>query len=383
MTMATIDTAELELFRDNVKRFLANEIHPHYEQWEKDAWMPREFWNKLGENGLLCVDQPEQYGGVGVPFQYSMVILNEMAKMGLSSLATGVSVHSDICAPYVEHLGSQAIKDYWLPRMASGEAVAAIGMTEPGAGSDLAGIRTSAVLDGDHYVVNGSKTFISNGQHADIVIMAVKTDPSAGAKGVSLLLMDTSLPGFNKGKKLEKMGLQSQDTSEMFMDNVRVPVDCLLGQEGKGFAYMMNELPRERLNIAVIAVAASEGVLEDTITYVQERKAFGKPLAQLQNTRFTLATCKTDILAARAFVNNCVDLHADSKLDIPTGAAVKLYTTELQGRVADACLQMHGGYGYMMEYPVARAYVDARIQRIYGGASEIMKEVVARDILGR
>lgn len=379
----SIDHAELELFRDNVKRFLENEILPHYEQWEKDSWMPREIWNKLGENGLLCVDQPEQYGGVGVPFQYSMVILNEMARMGLASLATGVSVHSDICAPYIEHLAQEAVKAEWLPKLASGEAVAAIGMTEPGAGSDLAGIRTTAVRDGDFYVVNGSKTFISNGQHADVVIMAVKTDPSAGSKGVSLLLIDTSLPGFGKGKKLEKMGLHSQDTSELFMDNVRVPAACLLGQEGKGFAYMMNELPRERLNIAVIATAASEGTLERTIQYVQDRKAFGKPLSQLQNTRFTLATCKTEIMAARAFVNNCVDLHAEGKLDIPTGAAVKLYTTELQGRVADACLQMHGGYGYMLEYSVARAYIDARIQRIYGGASEIMKEVVAREILGR
>jgi len=379
----SIDQGEFELFRDNVKRFLENEIVPHYEQWEKDSWMPREFWNKLGENGLLCIDQPEQYGGVGVPFQFSMLILDEMAKLGLASLATGVSVHSDICAPYVEHLAKPAVKEYWLPRMASGEAVCAIGMTEPGAGSDLAGIRTTAVRDGDHYVVNGSKTFISNGQHADIVIMAVKTDSTAGAKGVSLLLIDTTLPGFAKGRKLEKMGLHSQDTSEMFMDNVRVPVDCILGQEGKGFAYMMNELPRERLNIAVIAIGASEGILETTIKYVQERKAFGKPLSQLQNTRFTLATCKTEILCHRAFVRQCIDQHAEGKLDIPTGAAVKLACSELQGRVADACLQMHGGYGYMLEYAVSRAYIDARIQRIYGGASEIMKEVVAREILGR
>jgi len=292
-------------------------------------------------------------------------------------------VHSDICAPYLEHLASDAIKSYWLPRMASGEAVCAIGMTEPGAGSDLAGIRTSAVRDGDFYVVNGSKTFISNGQHADIVVMAVKTDPSAGSKGVSLLLIDTTLPGFSKGHKLEKMGLHSQDTSELFMDNVRVPVDCLLGEEGKGFAYMMNELPRERLNIAVTGVAAAEGTLLRTCQYVQERKAFGKPLAQLQNTRFTLAGCHAEVLACRAFVDRCIDLHAEGKLDIPTAAAVKLYATELQGKVADACLQMHGGYGYMLEYPVSRAYIDARIQRIYGGASEIMKEVIAREILGR
>ncbi|MBA4151020.1 MAG: acyl-CoA dehydrogenase [Acinetobacter sp.] len=381
--MSSFDQAELELFRDNVRRFLENEIQPHYEQWEKEGWMPREYWHKLGENGLLCVDMPEQYGGSGVSFHFSMVVNNEMSHMGLCSLATAISVHSDICAPYVEHLASDELKAHWLPRMASGEAVCAIGMTEPGAGSDLAGIRTSAVRDGDFYVVNGSKTFISNGQHADIVVMAVKTDASAGAKGVSLLLIDTSLPGFSKGRKLEKMGLHSQDTSELFMDNVRVPVECLLGEEGKGFAYMMNELPRERLNIAVTGVAAAEGTLARTCQYVQERKAFGKPLAQLQNTRFTLAGCHAEILACRAFVDRCIDLHAEGKLDIPTAAAVKLYATELQGKVADACLQMHGGYGYMLEYPVSRAYIDARIQRIYGGASEIMKEVIAREILGR
>lgn len=381
--MSSFDQAELELFRDNVRRFLENEIQPHYEQWEKEGWMPREYWHKLGENGLLCVDMPEQYGGSGVSFHFSMVVNNEMSQMGLCSLATAISVHSDICAPYVEHLASDELKAHWLPRMASGEAVCAIGMTEPGAGSDLAGIRTSAVRDGDFYVVNGSKTFISNGQHADIVVMAVKTDPAAGSKGVSLLLIDTSLPGFSKGRKLEKMGLHSQDTSELFMDNVRVPVECLLGEEGKGFAYMMNELPRERLNIAVTGVAAAEGTLARTCQYVQERKAFGKPLAQLQNTRFTLAGCHAEILACRAFVDRCIDLHAEGKLDIPTAAAVKLYATELQGKVADACLQMHGGYGYMLEYPVSRAYIDARIQRIYGGASEIMKEVIAREILGR
>ncbi len=381
--MSSFDQAELELFRDNVRRFLENEIQPHYEQWEKEGWMPREYWHKLGENGLLCVDMPEQYGGSGVSFHFSMVVNNEMSHMGLCSLATAISVHSDICAPYIEHLASDDLKAHWLPRMASGDAVCAIGMTEPGAGSDLAGIRTSAVRDGDCYVVNGSKTFISNGQHADIVVMAVKTDPAAGSKGVSLLLIDTSLPGFSKGRKLEKMGLHSQDTSELFMDNVRVPVECLLGEEGKGFAYMMNELPRERLNIAVTGVAAAEGTLQRTCQYVQERKAFGKPLAQLQNTRFTLAGCHAEILACRAFVDRCIDLHAEGKLDIPTAAAVKLYATELQGKVADACLQMHGGYGYMLEYPVSRAYIDARIQRIYGGASEIMKEVIAREILGR
>jgi len=381
--MSQIDPAELELFRDNVKRFLDKEIAPHYEKWEKASWMPREIWNKLGENGLLAVDQDEEYGGASVPYLYSMVVIEETARAGLTSLCTGISVHSDIVAPYLAHLGNAAQKAYWLPKLISGEAVGAIGMTEPGAGSDLANIRTSAIREGDHYVINGSKTFITNGQHAGLVILAAKTDPTAGAKGVSLFLVDTSLPGFARGKNLEKLGLHSQDTSELFFDNMKVPADALLGEEGKGFAYMMQELPRERLNLAVGAVYAAEGVLEETIRYVTERKAFGAPLAQLQNTRFTLAQCKTEIECNKAFLNQCVARYMEGKLDVPTAAMIKLSTTEMQGRVADACLQMHGGYGYMVEYPVARAYVDARIQRIYGGASEIMKEVIARSLVGR
>lgn len=381
--MSAIDAAEYELFRDNVRRFLQAEFLPHYEKWEKESWMPNEFWRKLGENGFLCVDQAEEHGGAGVPFQYSMLILEEMSRLGLSSLATGVSVHSDICAPYIQHLGNEAQRAKWIPKLASGECVAGIGMTEPGAGSDLAAIRTTAIKQGDHYLLNGSKTFISNGQHAGLIIMAAKTDPTAGSKGVSLFLVDTTLPGFSKGKKLEKIGLHSQDTSELFFDNVKLPLDALLGEEGKGFAYMMQELPRERLNIAVIGVYCSEGNLDRTIEYTQERKAFGAPLAQLQNTRFTLATCKTDIEVHKAFLNQCIDRYTEGKLDVPTAAMAKLSCTELQGRVADACLQMHGGYGYMCEYPVSRAFVDARIQRIYGGASEIMKEVIARSLVGR
>lgn len=378
-----IDPAELELFRDNVKRFLEKEITPHYEKWEKESWMPREVWNKMGENGLLAVDQAEEYGGSGVPYQYCMVVLEETARAGLCSLCTGLSVHSDIVTPYVAHLGNEEQKAYWLPKLISGECVGAIGMTEPGAGSDLAGLRTTAVRDGDSYVINGSKTFISNGQHAGLVILAAKTDPAAGAKGVSLFLVDTSLPGFAKGKNLEKIGLHSQDTSELFFDNLRVPASALLGAEGKGFASMMQELPRERLNIAVQAVYASEGVLDATIKYVTERKAFGGTLSQLQNTRFTLAQCKTEIECNKAFLNHGIALYMEGKLDVPTAAMIKLSTTELQGRVTDACLQMHGGYGYMVEYPVARAFVDARIQRIYGGASEVMKEVIARSLVGR
>jgi acyl-CoA dehydrogenase len=378
-----IDPAEYELFRDNVKRFLEKEIAPHYEKWEKESWMPREAWQKLGENGLLAVDQSEEYGGAGVSYPYAALVLEEVAKAGFCSLCTALSVHSDIVTPYVAHIGNEEQRAQWLPKLISGEAVGAIGMTEPGAGSDLAGIRSSAIKQGDHYVLNGSKTFISNGQHADLVIVAAKTDPAAGAKGVSLFLVDTTLPGFAKGKKLEKIGLHSQDTSELFFDNVKLPLNALLGEEGKGFAYMMQELPRERLNIAVQAVYASEGVLNDTVRYVTERKAFGAPLSQLQNTRFTLAQCKTEIECNKAFLNHCIALYLESKLDVPMAAMIKLSTTELQGRVTDACLQMHGGYGYMVEYPVARAYVDARIQRIYGGASEIMKEVIARSLVGR
>ena len=377
------DAAELELFRDNVKRYLEKEIAPHYEQWEKESWMPKEAWLKLGENGLLAVDQDEQYGGSGVTYAYSAIILEEVARAGYGSLCTGLSVHSDICAPYVAHLGTEAQRAHWLPRLTSGECVAGIGMTEPGAGSDLANIRTSAIRQGDHYLLNGSKTFISNGQHAGLIILAAKTDPAAGAKGVSLFLLDTSLPGFSRGRKLEKIGLHSQDTSELFFDNVKLPLDALLGEEGKGFAYMMQELPRERLNIAVQAIYSAEGVLQKTIEYTMERKAFGAPLSQLQNTRFVLAQCKTEIECNKAFLNQCIARYNEGKLDVPTGAMIKLSSTELQGRVADACLQLHGGYGYMVEYSVSRAFVDARIQRIYGGASEIMKEVIARSLVGR
>jgi acyl-CoA dehydrogenase len=267
--------------------------------------------------------------------------------------------------------------------MASGEVIGAIGMTEPGAGSDLQAIRTTAILNGDHYVLNGSKTFITNGQHADLVILAAKTDPNAGAKGVSLFLVDMNLAGCARGRNLEKMGLHAQDTSELFFDNVKLPLDSILGEAGKGFSYLMNELPRERLNLSVCAVAASEGLLADTIAYTQERKAFGKPISQLQNTRFTLATCHTDIAINRAFVDSCVNLYMEGKLDATKAAVAKLASTDMQGRVADACLQMFGGYGYMLEYPAARAYVDARIQRIYGGTNEIMKEVIARSLVGR
>ena len=381
--MMTDMNNELEQFRDMVKRFLDKEIKPFYDQWEKDGIIPREVWHSMGANGLLCVDQPEEYGGVGVSYLYSMVVLEEASRANFASLATGLSVHSDIAAPYVQHIGNEAQRQQWLPKMISGEVIGAIGMTEPGAGSDLQAIRTTAILNGDHYVLNGSKTFITNGQHADLVILAAKTDPNGGAKGVSLFLVDMNLAGCARGRNLEKMGLHAQDTSELFFDNVKLPLDSLLGEAGKGFSYLMNELPRERLNLAVCAVAASEGLLEATITYTQERKAFGNPISKLQNTRFTLATCHTDIAVNKAFTDQCVRQYMEGKLDASTAAVAKLSTTDMQGRVADACLQMFGGYGYMLEYPAARAYVDARIQRIYGGTNEIMKEVIARSLVGR
>ncbi len=375
--------ADLELFRDNFRRFLADHIEPYYAGWEKAGIMPREVWNQLGENGYLCVDMPEEYGGYGVPTNYSLMLVEEASRAGYGSLSTGISVHSEITAPYVLHIGSEEQKKYWIPKLVSGEVVGGIGMTEPGAGSDLQAMRTSAILNGDHYVLNGSKTFISNGQHAGLIILAAKTDPTARAKGVSLLLVDTTLEGFTKGTNLDKIGLHSQDTSELFFDNVKVPKDQLLGVAGQGFAYLMQELPRERLGIAVTALGAIWGSLDVTIKYVNERQAFGQAIGKMQNTRFTLAQAKIDALAADAFIRNCIELYMEGKLDVPTAAAVKAYSSDVQCKVADNLLQMFGGYGYMSEYPISRFYVDSRVQRIYGGTNEIMKEVVARDILGR
>ena len=374
---------ELTAWRDSVQRFLADEVEPHYEQWEKSGILPKELYLKMGEAGLLCVDQPEEYGGIGAPFEFSMVVIEEAARMGFLALASNLSVHSDIAAPYILHLGSEAQKRKYLPKMISGECIGAIGMSEPGAGSDLQGIKTSAIDQGDHYLLNGSKTFITNGQHAGVVVLATKTDPKAGAKGTTLFTFDTSLPGFKRGRNLDKIGLHCADTSELFFDNVKVPKDEVLGRVGGGFGHLIDELPRERLALAVTAVGHAQGALEKTIAYTMERKAFGAPIASLQNTRFELARVKTDIEVHRAFVEKCNALYAVKKLDVPTAAMVKLATTEMEGRVTDACLQLFGGYGYMTEYPISRFWSDARIQRIYGGTSEIMKEVIARSLVGR
>jgi len=379
----TVNAEELSLFRDTVVRFLKDQVEPHYEKWERAGVLPPELYLQMGAAGLLCVDQPEEYGGIGAPFEFCCVVVEEAARMGFLALASNLTVHSDIAAPYILHLGTEAQKKKYLPRMISGECIGAIGMTEPGAGSDLQGIKTSATADGDDYLINGSKTFITNGQNAGVVVLATKTDPRAGAKGTTLFTVDTSLPGFKRGRNLDKIGLHSADTSELFFDNVRVSKDEVLGRVGGGFGHLIDELPRERLVLAVSAVGHAQGALEKTIEYVTSRKAFGQPLASFQNTRFELAKAKTDIEVHRAFVEKCNAQYALGQLDVPTAAMIKLATTEMEGRVTDACLQLFGGYGYMTEYAISRYWADARIQRIYGGTSEIMKEVIARSMVGR
>ncbi len=374
---------ERALFRDNVARLLDAEVAPHYEQWEKDGIVPAQIWCTLGESGLLCVDMPEEFGGCGVPFDYSVVVGAELARMGFGALATNVMVHSDIVAPYLQHIGSEQQKQQWLPKMASGEIVGAIAMTEPGAGSDLQAMRASAKKDGEHYILNGSKTFITNGQHAGLVIVAAKTDPTAGAKGISLFLVDTTLAGFSHGRNMEKIGQHCGDTSELFFDNIRLPASALLGEEGMGFVYLMRELPRERLVIGALACAAARGALDLTVAYTTERELFGQKLSQLQNTRFRIAEMETEYRVNQAFIDQCIGQYSAGELDTATASMAKYSATEMQFRVADGCLQLFGGYGYTSEYPISRAFTDARVQRIYGGASEIMKEVIARSLLGK
>ena len=371
-------TAEHEAFRDQVKRFIAREITPYHDNWEKAGEIDRDLWHKMGAAGLLCCAVPEEYGGPGADFSYSAVVLEELAKANASG--PGVGVHSDIVTPYILHYGSDEQKQEWLPKLVSGEAVGAIAMTEPGTGSDLQGVRTSAIEDGNHLVVNGAKTFITNGQQADVIIVVAKTDPSQGAHGTSLVLVEREREGFSRGRNLEKIGLKAQDTSELFFDNVRVPKTNLLGEEGRGFEYLMSDLPQERLIIALGAVAHAEAGLDWTIEYVKGRKAFGKAIGDFQNTRFRLADVKTEVTIGRAFVEQCLEKHMNGGLDPTTAAMAKLWTTEMENRVLDICLQLHGGYGYMWEYPIARAWADARIARIYVGTNEIMRELIGRSL---
>ena len=375
----TLFEPEHEQFRESLGRFLEAEVLPNLGRYEAQGFIDREVWRKGGAAGFLCPTMPEEYGGAGADRRYSVVVFEETARRGAVGLL-GWSLHSDIVAPYLLHYGAEAVKRAWLPRMATGEAIGAIAMTEPGAGSDLQSIATRAVRDGDHYRLSGSKTFITNGWHCDLVVVAAKTDPAQGARGTSLFVVDTASPGFTKGRPLEKVGLKAQDTAELFMDDVRVPAANRLGEEGRGFACLMQELPWERLQIAITAVALAEGVLEETIAYCRDRKAFGKPLLEFQNTRFALAEAKTELQAARVFVDRCIELVLAGTLDAATASMAKYWCSDLQCKVIDACVQLHGGNGYMREYAVARAWADARASRIYGGTNEIMKELISRSL---
>ncbi|KGE02881.1 acyl-CoA dehydrogenase family protein [Pseudohaliea rubra] len=373
----------MQLFRDMARRAFEQEISPHFEAWEEAHLVPRELWRTLGEAGLLCPDVDEAYGGAGTSPHVTLALIEELSAMGFGGIASGYGIHSNIVAPYLSRHGTEAQKQQWLPRMVTGEAVGALAMTEPGAGSDVQAIRTNAVRDGDGWILNGSKIFITNGIHADLVIVAAITDPGKGAKGTSLFLVDAHLPGFEKSKKIEKIGQHSSDTAQLFFQDVRLPADALLGEENRGFVIMMEELPRERLGIAAQAVAAAEGALALTVDYVQERKAFGQTIGAFQNTRFKLADVKTEIALNRALYEQCADEYARGQLTADKAAMLKLASCEMQCSTVDDCLQLFGGYGYTAEYPISRFYTDARIQRIYGGSSEIMRELVARTMLGK
>ncbi|NIJ12763.1 acyl-CoA dehydrogenase [Saccharomonospora amisosensis] len=370
---------ELDDFRDLARSFCVKELAGNQERWMAQKQIDREVWTKAGEVGLLALSIPEEYGGGGGTFAHEAVLYEEQARCGDG--AWGVSVHNGIVAHYLLAYASEERKREWLPKLASGEYVGAIAMTEPGTGSDLQGIKTRAVRDGDHYVINGSKTFITNGAHADLVVVAVKTDPEAGAKGVSLIAVETSTPGFRRGRVLDKVGLRGQDTAELFFDDVRVPAQNLLGEEeGRGFIQLMEQLPQERLIIAVTAVAGMEGAVDKTIEYTKERTAFGRPIFGFQNTKFKLAEAATEAAVSRAFLDQCIERHLRGELDVQGAAMAKLWTTERVNKVIDECVQLFGGYGYMTEYPIARAWADVRISRIFGGTSEIMKDIISRTL---
>ncbi|MBB1603791.1 acyl-CoA dehydrogenase family protein [Variovorax sp. UMC13] len=370
--------AELQMLRETARRFFHTECVPHQDAWGEQKHADRAIWRRAGELGLLCAGIPEVYGGGGGSFLHEAVICEEQMRALMNSFS--INVHSGIVAHYLLAYGSEAQKQRWLPRMAKGELVAAIAMTEPGAGTDLQRIKTSAVRDDDYYVVNGAKTFITNGLHAGLICVAVKTDAQAGAKGVSLVMIETDdLPGFRRGKLLDKIGQQGQDTVELFFSDMRVPVANLLGgEEGRGFAQLMQQLPRERLLLAVGSAATMQRAVDDTLVYTTQRQIFGAPLIDLQNTRFKLAECQTRATIARTFVDDCVARLVAGTFDVPTAAMAKWWITETTSHVIDECLQLHGGYGYMSEYPISRMYTDARVGRIYGGANEVMKEIIAR-----
>ena len=373
-------TEDLEIFSDAVGKFFEKELAPHVDTWEKNEIVDRDAWYKAGDAGILCASMPEQYGGGGGTFAHEAVIIDQMGRKGIAGF--GASLHNAIIAPYINEYGTEEQKQRWLPKMATGELVGAIAMTEPGTGSDLQAIKTTAKLDGNEYAINGSKTFITNGQTANLIIVVAKTDPAGGARGTSLMIVETDeVEGFKRGRNLDKIGQKSQDTSELFFDNVRVPTSNLLGaEEGQGFIQLMQQLPSERLQIGLQGVAAMEAALDETIAYVKERKAFGKAILDFQNTQFKLAECKTKATVAKVFCDYCTGLLLDGKLDAATASMAKYWVSDMQCEVVDECLQLFGGYGYMNEYPIARMYRDARVQKIYGGTNEVQKLLIARTL---
>ncbi len=387
MIERSLFSTDHEAFRDSFRRFMDKEIAPFHEAWEEQGYVDRSVWNKAGENGFLCMTMPQEYGGSGADKLYSVIQMEELSRAGFSGI--GYGLHSEIVAPYILHYGTKEQKQKYLPQLASGAMVGAIAMSEPAAGSDLQGVKATAIwqpgpcgseADGC-YLLNGSKTFITNGWHADLVVVVAKTNPAAGAKGTSLLLVERSMSGFTRGKRLKKLGLKAQDTSELFFDNVHVPAQNLLGgetQENRGFICLMEQLPWERLQIAIGAVAAAQAAIDWTVAYVKERKVFGQAVASYQNTRYKLAETQTEVQVARVFVDKCTEMVLQDKLDTATASMAKYWCSDLQCKVMDECVQLFGGYGYMWEYPITRAYADARVQRIYGGTNEIMKEVISR-----
>ncbi len=382
MIERTLFSPDHEAFRDSFRRFIDKEIAPFHAEWEEQGYVDRAVWNKAGENGFLCMSMPEEYGGSDADKAYSMIQIEEIGRAGYTGI--GFGLHSEIVAPYILHYGTPEQKAKYLPLLASGEMVGAIAMSEPAAGSDLQGIKATAIQQADgSYLLNGSKTFITNGWHADLVIVVAKTNPAAGGKGTSLMLVERGMPGFSVGKRLKKVGMKAQDTSELFFDNVRLTEAHLLGgkaYENKGFICLMEQLPWERMQIAIGAVGAAQAAIDWTVDYVKERKVFGQPVAAFQNTRYVLAELQTEVQVARVFVDKCCELILQDKLDTATASMAKYWTTDLQCKVMDECVQLFGGYGYMWEYPIARAYADARVQRIYGGTNEIMKEVITRSM---
>jgi len=371
--------AEHEAFRESVRAFVTRHVVPFHAQWEQDGIVDRTVWLEAGAQGLLGTDVPEQYGGGGsADFRFNCVVQEELVRVGASGV--GFPLHNDVMAPYLLSLTTDEQKDRWLPPFTRGEMITAIAMTEPGAGSDLQGLRTTARRDGDDWLVSGSKTFITNGIHADLVIVVARTDPEAGSRGFSLLAVERGMPGFERGRRLEKVGLKAQDTAELFFDEVRVPAANLVGRQGGGFVHLMENLPQERLSIAVGAVAGAQVVFDLTLRHCKERTAFGTPIGSFQANRFTLAEMATELQVARAYVDRAVLEHNAGRFTVQDAAMAKWWTTELQKRVVDTCVQLHGGYGYMLEHPVAKAYLDARVQTIYGGTTEVMKEIVGRSL---